>query len=102
MLKTILPAFIAFSVAMAVSPANAFVDQVATSIPTAGVDNDAQLQEALYAAIKDVLTQAIVFRPSLVQLQRAKLVGDRIYLLLLMADPDGEEMLRRFEGAPTD
>ena len=72
MLKTLLAAFIGFAVAMAASPANAFVAEVATSIPTAGVENDAQLQEALYAAIKDVLTQAIVFTPSLVQLQRAK------------------------------
>jgi len=35
----------------------------------------------------------------------AKLVGDRIYLLLLIADPDGEETLKTFgaaEPASTD
>jgi hypothetical protein len=99
MLKTLLAALICFTVATLTSPANAFVAQVATSIPAAGVDNDAQLQAAVYSAIKDVLAQAIAFTPSMVQLQGAKLVGDRIYLLLLIADPDGEETLKTFEAA---
>jgi len=85
--------------AVAAPPATAYVAQVATSIPAGSIDSDAQLQEAVYSAVKDVIKQAIAFRPTLVQLQSAKLVGDRIYILLLVADPDGEETLKVFEAA---
>ena len=54
------------------------------------------------AAITNILRQAIAFSPSLVELQSAKLVGDRIYILLLIADPDGEETLKAFEAAERD
>jgi hypothetical protein len=83
-------------------PAHAFVAQVATSIPSAAIATDAQLQAAVAAAITDILKQAIAFAPSLVELQSAKLVGDRIYILLLIADPDGEETLKAFEAAERD
>jgi hypothetical protein len=92
-------ALIALAVAGPAVPVSAFVAQVATSIPAATVDSDAQLQEAVYSAVKDMLKHAIAFTPSLVQLQSAKLVGDRIYILLLVADPDGEETLKAFEAA---
>jgi len=83
-------------------PAHASVAQVATSIPSAAIATDAQLQAAVAAAITDILKQAIAFAPSLVELQSAKLVGDRIYILLLIADPDGEETLKAFEAAERD
>ena len=40
----------------------------------------------------DVLHHAIAFTPILVTLQTARVVGDRIYILLLIADGEGEEM----------
>jgi len=101
MLKTALAALIGLAVVTLAPPANAFVAEVATSIPAAAGDDDAQLQEAVYTAIKDVLKQAISFTPSLVQLQGVKLVGDRIYLLFLIADPDGEETLKTFSAEPS-
>ena len=82
-------------------PAHAFVAQVATSIPSGAIDTDAQLQAAVGAAITDILKQAIAFAPSLVELQSAKLVGNRIYILLLIADGDGEEMLQKLSAEPT-
>ena len=44
----------------------------------------------------DVLHHAIAFTPILVTLQTARVVGDRIYILLLIADGDGEQMMERF------
>jgi hypothetical protein len=81
------------------SPAHAFVAQVATSIPADSVNNDGQLQEAVYSAMYGVLKQAIAFSPSLVELRSVKVVGDRLYLLFLLADPDGEQTLKTFEAA---
>ncbi len=40
-------------------------------------------------AINDVLGHAIAFVPTLVDVRDARVVGDRIYILLLLADDDG-------------
>ena len=97
MLKRLLPGIIGLAMVAVAQPVSAFVAEVATSIPAAASDDEATLREAVFAAIKDVLKQAIAFTPSLVQLQSVKVVGDRIYLLLLVADPDGEETLKAIE-----
>ena len=97
MLKRLLAGIIALAMVAVAQPVSAFVAEVATSIPAAASDDEATLREAVFAAIKDVLKQAIAFTPSLVQLQSVKVVGDRIYLLLLVADPDGEETLKAIE-----
>ena len=99
MLKSLLAAVLGLGVVTLSQPANAFVAEVATSIPAATVDDDGQLQEAIHSAVRNVLEHAIAFTPSLVRLQDVKLVGDRIYLLLLIADPDGEETLKTFGAA---
>ena len=100
--EVLVAVLIGCAVAAFAPPANAFVVQVATSIPTEGIENDTDLGEAVYSAIKDVMKQAIAFTPSLVELRSAKRVGDRLYLLLLLADPDGEEALKAFEAMEPD
>ena len=97
MLKRLLAGIIGLAMVAVAQPASAFVAEVATSIPAAASDDEATLREAVFAAIKDVLKQAIAFTPSLVQLKSVKVVGDRIYLLLLVAVPDGEETLNAIE-----
>jgi len=97
-LSRLLAGIIGLGVVAIAQPARAFVAEVATSIPAAASEDDATLREAVFAAIKDVLKQAIAFTPSLVQLKSVKVVGDRIYLLLLVADPDGEETLKAIES----
>jgi hypothetical protein len=99
MSKTLLAALVVLGLTALATPAHAFVAEVATSISAATVQDDAQLADAVYAAIRDVVKQAIAFTPSLVQLQSARLVGDRIYLLLLIADAEGEETLKAFGSA---
>jgi len=72
MLKRLLAGIIGLAMVAVAQPASAFVAEVATSIPAAASGDEATLGEAVFAAIKDALTQAIAFTPSLVQLQRAK------------------------------
>ncbi len=49
--------------------------------------------KAIRAAVDDVTTHAVAFTPTVVSLIEAKLVGDRIYLLVLLADQAGEKEL---------
>ena len=41
-------------------------------------------------AVDDVATHAVAFTPTVVSLREAKLIGDRIYLFVLLADEAGE------------
>jgi hypothetical protein len=43
------------------------------------------------AAVDDVATHVVAFTATTVSLREAKLAGDRIYLLVLLADRVGEE-----------
>jgi hypothetical protein len=48
-------------------------------------------RRAVRVALDDVATHAVAFTPTTVSLREAKLAGDRIYLLVLLADRVGEE-----------
>jgi len=48
-------------------------------------------RKAVREALDDVATHAVAFTPTTVSLREAKLAGDRIYLLVLLADRVGEE-----------
>lgn len=49
---------------------------------------------AALAAVDGVLKQAITFTPTLIVLTGATVVGDRLYVRLLVADQDGGADLR--------
>ncbi len=48
-------------------------------------------RKAVRAAVDDVATHVVAFTATTVSLREAKLAGDRIYLLVLLADRVGEE-----------
>jgi hypothetical protein len=75
------------------SPATAYIVGALTSIRAEDAADDATLEKAIRAAVDDVATHAVAFRPTMVSLREAKLVGDRIYLLVLLADQAGEKEL---------
>jgi len=52
------------------------------------------LKAAVESAINDVLKHAIAFAPTMVTVQNARVAGDRIYILLLIADEEGEETMK--------
>ena len=81
------------------TPASAFVVEVTTSVAVADADDQRQLKTALQAAVDNVLNDAISFTPTMIVLTHAVLVGDRLYIRLLLADQDGE---RTFDDLKPD
>ena len=79
------------------SPATAYIVGALTSIRAEDAADDATLEKAIRAAVDDVATHAVAFTPTMVSLREAKLVGDRIYLLVLFADQAGEKELEALE-----
>ena len=96
LLKNLLAGVIGLVVVAFAHPAPAYVVQAITSIPTAPGDDEAELRRAFEAAVADVLDHAIAFTPTVVTVRSVRVVGDRIYILLLFADADGEEMMKPF------
>lgn len=89
--------FIAAAAALAVlalaSPAMAYIVELTTSIDLTDVADKAQLRQAVESAVADVLANAISFSPTIVTVQDARVVGDRMYLMLLIVDAAGEKAL---------
>ena len=94
-MKSVLAAMVGLVIAACANPAMAYVAEITTSIPAASAGDDAQLKHALRSAVDDVLHHAIAFAPTVVELRNARVVGDRIYILLLIADGEGEETMRQ-------
>ena len=80
------------------SPAAAFLVEVTTSIAVTGTEDRGELQNALMTAVDDVLKEAIAFTPTLIVLTHATVVGDRLYVRLLVADSDGERTFDELQG----
>lgn len=101
-MKTLWAAIIGLAITALADPATAYVVQVTTSIPTANAADDAQLKNAFESAINDVLNDAIAFAPTVVTVQNARVIGDRIYILLLIADEDGEKTMERLSAEDSE
>ncbi len=95
-MKSLLAAIIGLVLAGFANPASAYVVEITTSIPITSAEDKAQLADALASAIDDVIRHAIAFTPTIVTVQSARVVADRIYILLLIADGDGEETMKKF------
>ena len=80
----------ALCLAMLASPAMAYMAVITTSVPVANAADDAELQTAVASAVRDVLTRGIAFSPTIVTLEKATLVGNRLYLVLFVTDEDGD------------
>jgi hypothetical protein len=94
-MKYLLSALIIVSAALLAAPAMAHVVQATTSLSLADVDvhDKPQLQQALKSAVDQVLADVIAFKPTLVALTDAQVIGQRLYVRLLIADADGEKTL---------
>lgn len=97
-MKSLLVAIIGLALTAFANPAMAYVVEITTSVQVTKVADKAELQHAVEVAVDDVLNNAIAFSPTVVTLQNAQLVGDRIYLLLLIADEDGEKTMEAFSA----
>jgi hypothetical protein len=101
-MKRILTAIVGLAIVAFATTASAFVVEITTSIPAVTAADDADLKEALQSAIDDAVKHAIRFTPTLVTLQSARLVGDRIYIMLLVVDREGEETMKRLGADDPD
>jgi len=103
-MKYLLAALTLASVASFGVPAWAHVVQATTSVSLADVDvNDKpELEKVLKSAVNDVIREAIAFKPTLVALTDAQVIGDRLYVRVLIADEAGERTLQELtEGDDT-
>src|SRR3989441_3674230 len=94
-MKTLLATIIGLAVAVIANPASAYMIAITTSIPATSVADDTDLETALESAIDDVLRNAIAFSPTFVTVLEIRVVDDRIYILLLIGDSEGEEMMKK-------
>jgi hypothetical protein len=83
-------------------PASAFVVEVTTSVAVRDADDHTILEAALQRAVDGVLKDAVSFKPTLIMLTRAVVVGDRLYVRLLVADESGEEAVKNLSPHPQD
>ena len=93
-MKTLMATIIGLALIATAYPAAAYVVAVTTSIPARSVAEDEDLQVALKSAIDDVLQHAIAFSPTFVTVQSARVVGERVYILLLIGDDEGVATLK--------
>jgi len=75
-------------------PAPAYVVQAITVISAAAGEDRTGLHDAIQAAVDDVAAHAVAFTPTVVLLLDAKLIGDRIFLFVLLADREGERTIK--------
>ena len=104
-MKPFLAAIVGLALMASATPAMAYVVAITTSIDLASAADNEQLRHSLESAIDDVLHNAIAFAPTVVTVQNARILGDRIYILLLIADADGEKALKLISPerfAPSD
>lgn len=83
------------------TPATAYLVEITTSIALEATGDEVRLRDALQSAVDDALTGAIAFRPTLVVLTDAAVVGDRVFIRLLVADEDGERTFRNLHEPPS-
>jgi hypothetical protein len=82
------------------TPASAFLVEVTTSVAVADAEDQSALQKALTEAVDGVLHEAIAFQPTLIVLTQATVVGERLYIRLLVADADGERTFEEMQAPP--
>jgi len=100
-MKTLMAVLIGLTLTLAAHPAAAYVVAVTTSFPAQVVADDDDLSAAVQSAIDDVVKHAIAFTPTFVTVQSARVVGSRVYLLLLIGDEEGAATLKALASGDT-
>jgi hypothetical protein len=77
-MKTLVASLAVLAVTALAAPAIAYVLQATTSVDLATISDDAELRHAVATAVADVLQHAIRFVPTVVTVQNARVVGDRL------------------------
>jgi hypothetical protein len=94
-MKTLVAVAVTLALAAAPHVAAAYVAVVGTTIPIPNApdaDRSARLEEVVRAAIRDVLEHAVAFTPTVVTIEDARIIGDRLYLFIFLSDEGGESI----------
>ena len=94
-MKTLVAVAVALALAASAHAASAYVAVVGTaiSVPSApDAERSARLEAVMWAAIRDVLEHAVAFTPTVVTIEDARVVGDRLHLLIFLSDEGGESV----------
>ena len=98
-MKTLIAVVAGLVIAIPADVAGAYVVQVVTTVPVAAAtsaEDTSQLDSVVQSAIRNVLDHAIAFTPTVVRIEDARIIGERIYLVLLIADAEGEAAIERW------
>ena len=94
-MKMLTAAIAALVIALMAQVAQAYAVQVVTTVPinTATSPPDtSQLGDDVASAIRDVVRHVIAFSPTFVRIEDARIIGTQLYLVVLLADADGEAL----------
>jgi hypothetical protein len=69
------------------------------SLADIDMNDKPELEKALKSAVDEMIHQAIAFKPTLVALTDVQVVGERLYVRVLIADEDGERTLQELIDA---
>ena len=78
---------------MVATPAPAHVVEVTTAVDMPESRDEGAMKEMLQKAVERVLADTIAFKPTMVALTDARVMGEKLLVRLLIADADGERML---------
>ena len=79
---------------MVATPAPAHVVEVTTAVEMPDSKDSGAMKEALQKAVERVIADTIAFKPTMVALTDARVMGEKLLVRLLIADADGERMLK--------
>jgi hypothetical protein len=94
-MKTLVAVAVALALVATAHVASAYVAVVGTAIPIPSApdaERSAGLEAVIWAAIRDVLEHAVAFTPTVVTIEDARIVGDRLHLLIFLSDEGGESI----------
>ena len=78
----------------AATPALAHMVEVTTTLDMPESRDAAAMKNALQKAVDRVLADTIAFKPTMIAVTDARMMGQRLLVRLLIADADGERMLK--------
>jgi hypothetical protein len=83
------------------TPARAHVVEVTTALEMPDSDEPAAIKQLLQQAVERVLNDTIAFKPTMIALTDARVMGEKLLVRLLIADADGERMLQDLQDGGT-
>ena len=86
---------------VATTPALAHVVEVTTALEMPASQDASAMKAALQKAVERVLAETIAFKPTMVALTDARVMGEKLFVKLLIADADGERMLKDLQDQGT-